>query len=112
MRKYLASLPDKSPQHKKHFALAASSAVTLTIFAFWALANFGTGGVASENASPAAARRAVEVSPFESLKQGISDGFSGLYDTLGSLKESVSGNVDIKADYGEMKANVLNTYGQ
>ena len=111
MRKYLSSLKHRSDSHKKHFALAVSSGVTLSIFSLWALANFGAGGPLAGEAQPAAVARANEVSPLDSLKKGMSEGFQGISDTLQSIKEGVSDSIDFEADYTEMKTNVLNIYG-
>ncbi len=111
MRKYLAALPHKSPSHKKHFAFAVSSGVTLTIFGFWALVNFGAED-ANSKAESAAAAHSVEVSPFQSLKDGVSRQIEGIYGTVGELKQEFSGSVDFKGDYTEMKTGVLNTYDQ
>ena len=91
MRKYLATLHKRSPHHKKRFALLTSGAFTLSLFAVWALVNFGEG-----EATPAAAEKSLEVvSPFDSLKNEAQAGFS-------SLRKSFDG----------LKNDSLNIYGQ
>lgn len=101
MRRYLSTIHERSESHKRHFALAVSSGVTLSIFGVWALVNFGTGD--AQQAAVVTATK--EVSPFASLKKDVSE-------AVGSLTSGVQRSVDLQEGYADMKADVLNTYGQ
>lgn len=113
MRKYFSTLHQRSESHRRHFALAVSSIVTLSIFSFWSLATFGTGGTLAQNdPQPTTNNRSMEVSPFESFKNGLAASLEGLSGALSSTKDTLKEAVDLEADYQKMRDGVLNTYGQ
>jgi len=76
------------------------------------LATFGTGGTLAVESRVEAQRANKDVSPFQSIQSGVASSFEGLTQAFGGAKASLKGAADFKADYTEMKGNVLNTYGQ
>ena len=75
MRKYLQSLPNRSVEHRKNFALLAAGGVTLIIFVFWALAHFGSKPNLTQNTNGAVnlASANVTLSPLENITSGFKD---------------------------------------
>lgn len=74
MRKYLASLPDRSESHKKTFALLVSGGFTVFIFAIWALVNIG----APSESTLAADTPNPEPSPLASMSDGLAGALAAL----------------------------------
>ena len=113
MRKYLSTLHEKSPLHKKRFALLASSVMTLFIFGIWSLVTFGTSGKLTNhnNTQALLANSESEVGPLESLRMGVSTSFELLYGNLRALTSNI-GNLDIGKEYQEMRDGALETYGR
>lgn len=76
MRKYLQSLPSRSPEHKSRFALLTSGAITLVIFALWALVHFGAKPDLATNDSNTvnlAGVASTQISPAENILGGFKD---------------------------------------
>lgn len=87
MKKYLKDLPNKSPEHKKRFALLASGSFTVVMFAIWAVVKFGGApDVVVENTGPvnlaAVATAESEIAPFESLYRGMRDTWNSITEIL------------------------------
>ncbi len=80
MKKYLATLHQRSHHHKKRFALLVSGGFTLLIFSIWSLANFGIKGPTLE---------ANEVSPLESLASLVLRGFDSIAESVDELRDEV-----------------------
>ncbi len=111
MRKYLSQLPYQSDAHKKRFAFMASGVITLFIFSAWSLATFGVGGTLAINREPIE-RAHAEVGPIASLRLTLASSIESLKGNFINLKEGLDGFSELKSDYGEMRDNVLETYGQ
>jgi len=115
MKKYLATLHQKSPHHKRHFALLTASVITLSIFGIWSLVTFGTisGGIIaeSENTLQASASTDLEISPFQSLRMNLASIIGALKNNFEELKTGLEA-VDIEAEYKEMRDGALDIYGQ
>lgn len=107
MRHYLATLHTRSHRHKKNFAMAVSGGITLMIFGFWTLANFGQGGILANRADESAKPK--EVSPLESLRESMAASFEGLKDNFSELKSGF-GSVDFEATYDKLKGGAIDTY--
>lgn len=110
MRKYLATLHQRSHEHKKRFALLASGGFTLLIFSFWSVATFGTGGTLAQN-NIEVQRAHEEVGPLESIGSTMSASVGAILENFGLLKSEVN-KVNLESDYTEMRNNVLEVYGQ
>lgn len=110
MRKYLATLHKKPDHHKKRFAFLVSFSFTMLLFTVWSLVNFGLPGrgevVAVEQDS-----RAHETTPFKSLGNGVAAAFQAITGQLGSVKEGLK-QINIEAEYGEMRNKAFDTYGR
>lgn len=111
MHKYLSTLHEKPEHHKKRFAFLVSGGVTLSIFAIWAVANFGPNGTLVRSAE-VREEKTEEVSPLDSLKRGFSSGLSGIGNTFSGLKASLSGSAKLESETESMKGGVFNVYGQ
>ncbi|MEX2013894.1 MAG: hypothetical protein WD896_00885 [Parcubacteria group bacterium] len=119
MRRYLAELYKKPDHHKRQFAFLTSSTLTLFIFGVWALATFGTntGTIAkvedgkSSKSAPLVVRAGKEVSPFQSVSMSLAASFQALKNSLGELKSGFR-NIDLEAEYKEMREGALDIYGQ
>ena len=96
MRKYLATLHKRSDDHKRRFAFLTSGSITLIIFAFWGVANFGAPGLATaENED----KKVKEVSPFESIVSSANDGWEGIKDSFLEIKEEFEGRQEFMKGY-------------
>lgn len=82
MRKYLATIHQRSPEHKKRFALLVSSGVTLLIFGIWSITTFGTSAqtVVQDENMP---------TPLESLKASIGTALKVLRSDVGKLEKGL-----------------------
>lgn len=114
MRKYLASLPERSDSHKKTFALLVSGGFTLFIFAIWALVNLGT-----PSGELAEGERVEAESPLVSLG-------SGLAGALGAIKtetklifgvdtdepEPAIENVESRETSSTVRTSAIEIYGE
>ena len=85
MRKYLATLGQRSEGHKKRFALAVSGCFTLLIFGIWTVANFGPEEKGPTLSSDSQGRT-LEVSPFESFQGSVASSFDALKGSFSELK--------------------------
>jgi hypothetical protein len=112
MRKYLSTIHTRSDKHKKNFALAVSSGVTLTIFALWTFINFGNGGVVAQQEVETRVSKN-EVSPLESMGASLGSSWAAIRETWGEFTGSFGEvEVDVDSAYEEMKTRTINTYGQ
>ena len=114
MRKYLAELHKKPDHHKRHFALLASSTITLFIFGFWSLVTFGTNDeiiAENENTPTLSVQRDDEVSPFESLRMSLAASLEALRGNFVELKSGMEA-IDFESEYKEMRDGALDVYGQ
>ena len=109
MKKYLATLHQKSDSHKKRFALLTSGVVTLFIFSFWSLANFGVSG--ESDSTVVAKVDDSEVSPLESIRTNLATSIEALRNSFGEIKDGVGG-VNLEDKYEAMRGNALDVYGQ
>ena len=115
MRKYLATLPNKSDKEKKRFAVLASSSLTLTIFAVWILVNFGLPESVTVADLPKEEQEVVAVSPFENIGEGVANAWQSIKDRFEmGLTESFKTleTVDIESTYQELKDEALTDYGE
>lgn len=79
MRQYLKTIHQRSPSHKKRFALVASGVITLAIFAIWSAVKFGgTPIVAKATTGPVNLAATVQASPFENIWSGITGSWHSL----------------------------------
>lgn len=106
MRKYLATIHQKSPHHKRRFALLTSGGFTLIIFAFWAAFNLGPSAGSGQTASVNMATP--EANPFGTFIRGFGSLFK---DGKDELKEGFE-MVDLGSGYTDLRDNTLNSYGQ
>ena len=119
MKKYLATLQTRSPQHKKRFAFLVSGAFTLSIFGIWSLVTFGpeVGGIlADRETSPSKVslmekKSEDEISPFESLRMNIAATFEAFRGGVGNFTNEIK-TVDLGSEYNDLKSGALETYGQ
>lgn len=90
MRKYLATLHQRPPEHKKRFALLVSGGVTLLIFGIWSLASFGV-------PDRTVARDESEVTPLSSLKASVSTALKVLRSDRDNLEKGLE---TVHKEYG------------
>lgn len=94
MRHYLATLHTKPDHHKKRFAFLVSAGVTLTMFTVWSLVTFGTGGTLAQNdpsTTLGASNSQIEVSPFESFREGLASSFDAMKESFEDLFLNIYG---------------------
>ena len=82
MRKYLATLHRRSDGHKRRFAFATSGTITLIIFAFWGLANFGIPGTLAQEQE----KKVKEVGPLDSIQASVGDSWDEIRGSFGDLQ--------------------------
>ena len=103
MQKYFRTLHRQPVEHKKRFALMASSVVTLFIFGIWSLATFGT--------RPEVIAQKNEASPLDSLRTSVASSFEALTNSLQDLTKNL-GSVNFEAGYKDMRDKTLDIYGK
>jgi hypothetical protein len=110
MRRYLSTLHKRSHTHQKNFALAVSGGFSLLILAIWLLVRFGAvNPVVAEQAPHTTELGTVkEVGPLESLGDSLAASWTSIKESFSEL----TGSVDVRSGYDEMKAKTLDTYGQ
>ena len=112
MRKYLATIHQRSPAHKKRFALLVSGGTTLIIFALWALVVFGGQSIqTSDNSNAVTVATAPVVnsntpSPFDDVKGGVANVFEALKNQFDQVKQSAT-SIDIQNKYNEARDQAL-----
>ena len=110
MRKYLRTLHQRSPAHKKRFAMLASATVTLFIFSVWSFAKFGapSGTVATNEGLEAGVS---ETSPIDPIRSNVASTIESMRKNFESLFEGFN-NLDFNAEYVDMRDKALDTYGK
>ncbi len=121
MRKYLATLPNRSDAHKKRFAFLFSSSFTALMFIVWAVANFGLPGGSNVKMAVVEEKkeeRVVKVSdvsaspsPIATLKGGIAGAVVAAGPYLIETKEYVA-EMDFESSYNEMRSSAFQKYGR
>lgn len=106
MRKYLATLPDRSDKHKRRFAFMASGAFTLLIFGFWSASTFGV-----PEPTPIARQESDAVSPFESVQSNLATPWQSIKNQFKGLGNMIGG-VDVEEEYKGIRQDALNSYGR
>lgn len=99
MRKYLSTIHQKSPEHKRLFALIVSSSVTLIIFGIWSLVTFGRTSQTVADASKDMGTLEAPI-PLEDIKSGLANSFEAVRGQINSLQENGS-TVDTNTTYGQ-----------
>ncbi len=99
MSKYLSTIHQKSPQHKKLFALVISGSVTLIIFGIWSLVTFNRGSQIIVDAPKDAGTLKAPI-PLEDIKSGLANSFEAVRGQINSLQDN-SGTADTNTTYGE-----------
>ena len=85
MRKYLSTLHQKTPEHKKRFALLTSMAFTLLIFSIWSITSFPP----KADQPLAGGNQVDEVTPFESLRASVATAFKVLRSDVDNLEKGL-----------------------
>ena len=113
MKQYLRTIHQRSPAHKKRFALAVSGCVTLTIFGVWSFVVFGNKNpILAENPNPSVAVVSVSAdnsnvsSPFDDISSGIAGVFEAIKNQFGQVKQSVN-SIDVQNKYEEVRNQAL-----
>lgn len=113
MKRYLATIHQRSPAHKKHFALAVSGIITLTIFGIWSFVVFGSKNpILAENPSPSVAVVSASVdnanmsSPFDDISSGIANVFEVIKNQFVQVKQTVN-SIDVQNKYEEARNQAL-----
>lgn len=112
MKKYLATLHQRSESHRKNFALAVSGGFSLFILAIWLLVNYGgvpqSGNLSNQDTTPVLGR-VEEVSPLKSLGLSLSASVGSVKEIWNHFKNETTG-LNLEAGYDEMKQNALDSY--
>ena len=112
MKKYLSTIHQRSPAHKRRFALAVSGGATLIIFAIWSLVVFGNSNVtvADQNTSASnptvVANNSNTVSPFEDLSGGVANSIDAVKQQFNQIKQAVT-STNIQDKYQETRDQAL-----
>ena len=99
MKTYLATIHQKSPEHKRLFALVVSSSITLIIFGVWSLVTFGRSSQTVADAPRDAGTLEAPI-PLDDIKSGLANSFEAVRGQINSLQDN-SGTVDTNTTYGE-----------
>jgi len=95
MENFLSNLREKPARHRKRFAFLAAATITLFIFGFWSLTNFGTGGVLASRDEES---EDVAVSPFESVRLDMASGLAAVKASFNELM-SAFGSLGTEEEY-------------
>jgi hypothetical protein len=107
MKNYLRTIHQRSPAHKKRFALLVSGSITLVIFGFWSLVNFsGQAVVVANRDADNSGVPSNTVSPFEDLSGGVANTIDAIKNQFGQVKQAV-GSVDVQNKYNEARNQAL-----
>jgi ABC-type lipoprotein release transport system permease subunit len=109
MKKYLSTLHQRSPAHKKRFALIVSGGSTLLIFGVWAFVVFGGMNSTVSNDTQnkiVVANPQNEVSPFDDLKGGVANAVDAVKQQFDQVKESIN-SANIQNKYEEARDQAL-----
>lgn len=112
MKKYLSTIHQRSPAHKRRFALLVSGGVTLIIFSIWSLVVFGNGNaIVANQPSDLSGPTVVEnnpntVSPFDDVKGGIANSIDAVKQQFDQIKQAV-GSVNLQNKYQETRDQAL-----
>lgn len=99
MRKYLSTIHQKSPEHKRLFALIVSSSITLIIFGIWSLVTFGRTSQIVVDAPEDTGTLKSSI-PLEDIKSGLANSFEAVRGQINSLQDN-SGTVNTNTTYGQ-----------
>jgi len=99
MRTYLATIHQKSPEHKRLFALIVSSSITLIIFGIWSLVTFGRTSQTVADAPTDAGNLKAPI-PLEDIKSGLANSFEAVRGQINSLQDK-SGTENTNTTYGQ-----------
>lgn len=91
MRKYLSTIHQKSPEHKRLFALIVSSSITLIIFGIWSLVTFGRISQTVADAPTDEGTLKAPI-PIEDIKSGIANSFEAVRGQINSLQDNSNSN--------------------
>ncbi len=106
MKKYLQTIHQRSPAHKKRFALLASGGTTLIIFGIWSLVMFGgKSTVVAVTAEGGAPPEAV-VSPFEEIKGGVANSIDAVKSQMDQIKQTIQ-SVNLEDEYQQARDQAL-----
>ncbi|MHB1330400.1 MAG: hypothetical protein ACYCY6_00295 [Minisyncoccota bacterium] len=79
MKKYLSELPNKSPKHKKRFAILVSGTFTLIVFTLWSMVNLSDEPqVVKDNTGPVNLAATIQSTPLENIFDNIKDSWGNL----------------------------------
>lgn len=99
MRKYLSTIHQKSPEHKRLFALVISGSVTLIIFGIWSLVTLNRNPQIVAEVSKDEGTLKAPI-PLEDIKSGLANSFEAVRGQINSLQENDS-TVDTNTTYGQ-----------
>lgn len=114
MKQYLKTIHERSPAHKKRFALTVSGIITLTIFGIWSFVVFGNKNlILAENqnsnvtvVSNTAVDNSKVTSPFDDISSGIAGVFEAIKNQFGQVKQTVN-SIDVSNKYDEVRNQAL-----
>jgi hypothetical protein len=116
MRKYLASLPNKSDKHKKRFSYIASGVFTLALFSVWCLVNFGHTGQVVADGNIGTQRVETEPAPLEGFGNGVANSLEAIKISFKQIWSSSADNaknsiqsLDTQGGYEDLRNQVLDT---
>jgi len=112
MKKYLSTIHQRSPAHKRHFALVVSGGITLIIFGLWSLVVFGNKNpILAENPSSGVVVSTTidnsnVSSPFDDISSGVASVFEAIKNQFFQVKQSVN-SIDVQNKYEEVRNQAL-----
>jgi hypothetical protein len=116
MKNYLRTIHQRSPAHKKRFALAVSGIITLTIFGLWSMVVLGNQTpMIADNANSVVAVSAPAnppvggpnaISPFDDISNGVANIFGAIKNQFEQTKQSV-GSINVQNKYEEVRNQAL-----
>lgn len=108
MKEYLRTIHQRSPAHKRRFALITSGVITLTIFGLWSLVVFGNQAAqVAEVPSPIQdTSTVVAPSPFGDIKDGVANSLDAIRQQFNHIKQTVT-SVNLENKYQEVRNQAL-----
>lgn len=99
MRTYLSTIHQKSPEHKRLFALIVSSSITLIIFGIWSLVTFGRDSQIVADVPKDAGTLKAPI-PLEDIKSGLANSFEAVRGQINSLQDN-NNTAETNTTYGQ-----------
>ena len=110
MKKYLSTIHQRSPAHKRRFALVVSGGITLIIFTIWSFVTFANTNPSlanqNSNSTDNQKQNLTAVSPFADLSGGVANTIDAVKQQINQIKQAVSSS-NIQNQYQQVRDQAL-----